>query len=120
MPPLRQDSVAEGERVYARHCAACHGADLQGQPDWKKPLPNGKYPAPPHDDSGHTWHHPDHVLYKIILNGGDGTGDMSHGDMPAFKDVLSGREVVAVLEFIKSRWSPDKREYQWRMTVEQH
>ena len=51
--------VARGEALYAKHCASCHGANLEGQPDWKKRLANGRLPAPPHDMTGHTWHHPD-------------------------------------------------------------
>ena len=53
------DTIALGRQVYAANCASCHGAELEGQPDWGEPLPNGRYPAPPHDASGHTWHHPD-------------------------------------------------------------
>lgn len=108
-----------GERLYAQHCAECHGVDLQGQADWKKPLPNGKYPAPPHDDSGHTWHHGDELLLAVIANGGDGAGNMEHGDMPAFKDKLSEQDMHTVLVFLKSRWAPEHREYQWRMTVQE-
>ena len=55
--------VAEGRAVYAAQCASCHGANLEGQPDWRVRLPNGRLPAPPHDASGHTWHHPDKALF---------------------------------------------------------
>ena len=57
--------LAEGAQLYAQHCASCHGSQLEGQPNWRERLPNGRLPAPPHDDSGHTWHHPDHVLFAI-------------------------------------------------------
>jgi mono/diheme cytochrome c family protein len=119
MPALSANDIASGQALYAQHCAQCHGANLEGQPDWKKPLPNGKYPAPPHDDSGHTWHHGDALLLAITANGGDGTGDMSHGDMPAFRDKLSEGQMHAVLAFLKSRWAPEHREYQWRMTIQE-
>lgn len=118
VPPLRADLVAEGQQVYAHHCASCHGANLEGQPNWKQPLPSGKFPAPPHDDSGHTWHHDDALLKQIIVEGGNGTGGAFPSDMPAFGHILSERQVDAVLEFIKSRWSPQNREYQWRITME--
>jgi mono/diheme cytochrome c family protein len=108
--------VAEGQQVYAQRCASCHGANLQGAPNWKQPLPSGKYPAPPHDDSGHTWHHPDALLKQIIVEGGNGTGGQIPSDMPGFGDVLTERQTDAVLEFIKSRWSAQSREYQWHMT----
>ena len=57
--------VAEGRAVYAKHCAECHGAKLEGQPNWQTRNPGGTFPAPPHDPSGHTWHHPDRVLFAI-------------------------------------------------------
>src|SRR5947209_5586307 len=61
--------VAQGARIYAQDCAACHGARLEGQPEWRRRLPNGRLPAPPHDESGHTWHHADRVLFAITKNG---------------------------------------------------
>src|SRR5205807_2276140 len=45
--------VARGKAIYAEHCAACHGANLEGQANWRSRLPNGRLPAPPHDASGH-------------------------------------------------------------------
>ena len=61
--------VALGATVYAQHCAVCHGAKLEGQPNWRERHPNGRLPAPPHDESGHTWHHADNVLFAIVKNG---------------------------------------------------
>ena len=40
--------LALGRTVYAEHCGACHGAKLEGQPNWQEPLPYGRFPAPPH------------------------------------------------------------------------
>ena len=61
-------TIGLGRQLYAQHCASCHGDRLQGQPDWKSPLPSGRMPAPPHDASGHTWHHPDGVLFRILVS----------------------------------------------------
>jgi mono/diheme cytochrome c family protein len=119
LPELKPDSVARGERIYVLHCASCHGVALEGQPNWKTPLPDGRYPSPPHDDSGHTWHHPDHLLYEIILDGGNGNPGAA-SNMPAFRDKLDGPQLVGVLDYIKSRWSLEKRLYQWEMTVSKH
>lgn len=119
MPALRADLIAEGQPLYAQYCAACHGANLEGQPNWKQPLASGKYPAPPHDDSGHTWHHPDALLLSIIHDGGNGSNGQIPSDMPAFKDQLTARQMEAVLEYIKSRWSPQSRAWQWQMTVQE-
>ena len=101
--------LALGGRLYAQHCASCHGANLEGQPDWRKRLPNGRFPAPPHDASGHTWHHPDEVLFAITKHGlvppYAPAGYQS--DMPAFGGKLSDPEIRAVLAYIESRWSPE-------------
>ena len=95
-----------GQRVYAQHCAACHGANLEGQPDWRSRRANGRMPAPPHDESGHTWHHPDRVLFAITKNGliPPYAPPNYESDMPAFSGKLSDDEVWAVLAYIKSRW----------------
>lgn len=99
--------LALGQRIYAEHCAACHGARLEGQPDWRKPLPNGRMPAPPHDESGHTWHHPDEVLFGITKHGlvSPYAPRGYQSDMPAFAGTLSDDEIRAVLAYIESRWT---------------
>jgi Cytochrome C oxidase, cbb3-type, subunit III len=61
--------VALGQAVYAAQCARCHGANLEGQPNWRERMANGRLPAPPHDASGHSWHHPDAVLFGITKHG---------------------------------------------------
>lgn len=119
-PTLGLNDITEGESLYNQHCASCHGADLHGQPNWKQPLANGKYPAPPHDNTGHTWHHNDDVLIGVIMNGGDGTGNMTHGDMPAFKDKLTDTQVRQILTYIKNQWGQQQREYQWTRTLERN
>jgi mono/diheme cytochrome c family protein len=107
------ERVAQGERVYAQHCAACHGARLEGQPDWKTRNAQGRLPAPPHDETGHTWHHDDRVLFEVTKFGLDRHAPPGYqSDMPAFEGTLDDKDIVAVLAFIKSRWPPlihDKR-----------
>ena len=101
--------IALGADVYAKHCAACHGGKLEGQPNWKEKLPNGRWPAPPHDDSGHTWHHSDRWLFEVVEKGmvppNSSRGHQS--DMPAFGERLSNTEIRAVLAYIKSHWSEE-------------
>ena len=99
--------VALGAKVYAQNCASCHGAKLEGQPEWKHRLPNGRLPAPPHDDSGHTWHHADNVLVAIVKNGlvPPYATPGYESDMPAFGGKLADEEIWAVLAYIKSHWS---------------
>ena len=111
--------LALGQKLYAQHCAACHGAKLEGQPDWRKPLPNGRMPAPPHDDSGHTWHHTDRVLFEITRNGlvPPNAPKNYESDMPAFAGKLSDDEIRAVLAYVASQWSDEVRKLRAEMTA---
>ena len=102
--PDDAEQVALGEQVYREHCASCHGADLEGQPDWRQRGPNGRLPAPPHDETGHTWHHPDDVLFRITKQGVSAIVPDYESDMPAYADVLTDAGIWAVLAFIKSQW----------------
>lgn len=110
---LRPDDarlVALGKDLYAKHCASCHGANLEGAPNWREPLPNGRLPAPPHDASGHTWHHPDGLLIAITKAGpAKLVGGNHQSDMQGFEGVLSDEEIIAVLSFVKSTWPPEIR-----------
>jgi mono/diheme cytochrome c family protein len=109
--------VARGQAVYAAQCARCHGADLQGQPNWRERQANGRLPAPPHDETGHSWHHSDSVLFGITKHGIAAYAPPDYeSDMPAFDEVLSDQEIAAVLAYIKSRWSPELRSGQDKMT----
>lgn len=114
VPTLDPARVAEGEVLYAEHCASCHGHNLEGAANWRVPLADGSYPPPPHDSSGHTWHHKDELLISIIQNGGN---PKNKPLMPAFKDKLTGNEIVAILDFIKSEWGNQGREFQWWFTA---
>jgi mono/diheme cytochrome c family protein len=110
-------TLALGKTLYMQHCATCHGAALKGQPDWKSPLPSGRMPAPPHDASGHTWHHPDGVLFRITKEGPAAVvGGGYESDMPGFGEVLSDGEIQAVIAFIKSAWPERERAYQAEMS----
>ena len=107
--------VTLGKKVYGQHCASCHGVNLEGQPNWKQLGADGRLPAPPHDESGHTWHHPDNYLIHVVKEGLVAGVDKPidyHNNMPAFGQVLSDDEVTAVLTYIKSTWSMDYQEWQ--------
>ncbi len=114
VPTLDADRVAQGAALYAQNCASCHGAKLEGVPNWKKTLPDGALPPPPHDSSGHTWHHADALLLGIIAAGGDPAFDST---MPAFKDRLTIDQMRLILDFIKTSWDKDQRELQWWLTT---
>ncbi|WP_230534283.1 c-type cytochrome [Microvirga roseola] len=108
----RSAQIALGQQLYGAYCASCHGAGLQGEPDWQSPKPDGLMPAPPHDASGHTWHHSDEELFRITKFGMAAVVPNHRSAMPAFGGALSDREIEATLEYIKSTWSERERAYQ--------
>ncbi len=114
LPTLDVALLEEGKSMYATYCVACHGAALEGQPDWKIRQEDGSYPAPPHDSTGHTWHHPDELLLEIIARGGD---PVLGSKMPGFEDTLSEDQIQAVLVFIKSHWGEEEVAFQWWITA---
>ncbi len=106
----------DGAALYADHCAACHGAALEGEPDWQRPGPDGRLPAPPHDATGHTWHHGDAFLTDYTRRGGqavlDDLGVRYDSAMPAFGGILSDAEIEAILDHIKTHWPEEIRAFQ--------
>ena len=108
--PDNPQQVALGRQVYAQQCASCHGERLEGQPNWQAELPTGGRLAPPHDASGHTWHHPDRVLFDIVKRGGQASSPATYqNNMPAFGGTLSDAQIWAALAYIKSSWPPEIR-----------
>ena len=108
--------VALGATVYAKHCASCHGRNLEGEPDWRRRRADGTLPAPPHDATGHTWHHPDELLFRMTREGlAAVVGKDYRSTMPVFAGILDDREIWASLAWIKSRWPADIREVQARI-----
>lgn len=103
--------IALGQQVYAAQCASCHGADLEGEvPDWRTRKPDGRLPAPPHDETGHTWHHPAGQLFAITKHGIEAFAPEGYeSDMPAYDDILGDREIWAVIAYIRSTWPPEVR-----------
>ena len=106
LKPDDQDLVDLGKLVYKNNCASCHGVNLEGQERWRVPDANGYMPAPPHDETGHTWHHPDEYLFLMTKYGLEEIiGQEYPNNMPAYKNILSDEEILASLSFIKSTWS---------------
>ena len=110
----------DGAALYQQNCASCHGTELQGQPDGRSLGPDGRLPAPPHDATGHTWHHGDDILFRITR---DGTAAVVGGgyesDMPGFGDSLRDAEIRAILDYIKSTWPERERAYQRERTQQE-
>jgi len=106
--------LKRGELVYKRFCSLCHGANLEGQKNWRIRKPDGKLPAPPHDETGHTWHHADELLFGITKLGmiPPYAPENYKSDMPAWGDTLSDDDIWAVIAYIKSRWPEESRKIQ--------
>jgi mono/diheme cytochrome c family protein len=111
-PPLDETLIAEGKPLYDAYCGSCHGIDGAGAENWKTVNEDGSYPPPPHDSTGHTWHHSDRLLIDLVASG----SDFAQSGMPAFGDRLSTGEIEAILEYIKTWWGPDERAFQWEVS----
>jgi mono/diheme cytochrome c family protein len=96
--------LARGRDLYATHCASCHGGNLEGQPNWQTPLPDGRMPAPPLDASGHAPHHGDPQLFRVVKEGMEAVNPGRPSDMPAFAGVLSDDDIRAIIAFLKTSW----------------
>lgn len=123
-PALAQPPAAQtGAALYGEHCAACHGAQLEGAPDWQRRGPDGLFPAPPHDETGHTWHHGDGFLFAYTKHGGqavlDDLGVAFESGMPGFDGILRDAEIEAILTFIRSTWPPEARAFQAARTAQE-
>ena len=115
----REPNLQRGASLYADYCASCHGVNLEGQPNWQTRKHDGKLPAPPHDETGHTWHHPDSQLFTITKFGSEAIiGNGYKSDMIGFGDVLNDEEIWDILTFIKSKWPERERQIQERRTIQ--
>lgn len=113
--PKDVDIVA-GKALYAETCAACHGVVLEGEENWRVPGEDGLLPAPPHDASGHTWHHGDKLLFDYTKLGGSAVLAAQNVEfnsgMPGFGDQLTDQEIWNILAYIKSTWPEEIQEMQ--------
>jgi mono/diheme cytochrome c family protein len=116
--PDDADIVSRGQKVYAANCASCHGQQLEGQPNWRIRDQEGYLPAPPHDATGHSWHHSDEQLFELTKYGLVGLAGADYKTrMPAYEGILSDEDLVAVLSFIKSRWPESIRKRHDRLNA---
>jgi len=106
-PPAGGDT--SGARLYARHCAACHGP--QGRGDG----PNARYlPVPPavHGSREAMERRTDDRLYDAIAAGGGALGRSPR--MPPFGETLAPAQIDALVRHIRTlcsctqpRWAAD-------------
>ena len=99
--------ITYGKKAYQEYCAKCHGLNAEGAVDWRKQLPNGKFPAPPLNGTGHAWHHPMATLQNVIKN------SRPNSEMPAWKDTLNDAEIDAIIAWFQSQW-PDEIYTSWK------
>jgi mono/diheme cytochrome c family protein len=111
------ETLALGKKLYGTQCASCHGANLKGEKNWRSRNSDGTLKAPPHDKSGHTWHHSDDLLFRYTKFGGAiiGGGTFKSA-MPGFGDKLSDAQIITILTYIKSRWPEAVQERQAQIT----
>lgn len=108
-----QADLERGAILYQEACASCHGVNLEGQPDWRQRRADGRLPAPPHDETGHTWHHSDRILFLITKYGSERmVGGGYESDMQGFGDRYDDHQIRDILNWIKSRWPAREREIQ--------
>jgi mono/diheme cytochrome c family protein len=100
--------IARGGKLYQQNCAACHGADAEGAPNWQQQGPDGKWPAPALNGTAHAWHHPMAILKRTIRDGTEKIG----GSMPAWGDKLSEQEMDDIIAWFQARW-PDELYTAW-------
>ncbi len=98
-----QEQVARGNVLFQTNCASCHMPDASGTPNWKEPLPDGKYPPPPLNGAAHTWHHPLSVLRRTVQRGGISLG----GTMPEFASKLNDQQIDDILAWVQTHWSDE-------------
>ena len=111
LKPDDANVVSLGSIIYSEHCASCHGANLEGEPNWRQPKADLTMPAPPHDETGHTWHHKDELLFKLTKYGLAKLFKLPNytSNMPVYERGLLDEEIIAALSFIKSRWPEEVR-----------
>ena len=110
---LNPQQLSRGAALFKTNCADCHGEQGQGTVNWQKRGKDGKFPPPPLNGLGHTWHHPTAVLKYTINNG---TGKIG-GNMPAFANKLSDAQIDDILIFIQEKW-PEPIYEAWYRTDE--
>jgi len=97
-PPF--DPIARGARVYSQQCAQCHQGSGMGLAGVYPPLVGSEWVL----DSRAT-------PTAILINGLNGKiivkGNEYNGNMPAFAEILSDRDIGAVLSYIRQEWGND-------------
>ncbi|WP_373991442.1 cytochrome c [Duganella sp. BuS-21] len=89
--------LAEGAKLYDKHCVDCHGANGLGKPPAYPPLAGNQ---------GLTMDHAVNPI-RIVLNGGFApatAGNPRPFSMPPFGHALSDMETAQVVSYLRSAW----------------
>src|SRR5579862_5142749 len=99
------ETVLVGKKLYASHCASCHGRKLQGQLLWQVRDEFAGRRAPAHDQTGHTWQHSDEELFQMVKFGRfSSTPATVKSYMPGFADNLNDAQILTAVAYIKATW----------------
>jgi thiosulfate dehydrogenase len=90
---LTDANLAEGAKLFGRHCAICHGTAAGGAS--ASPVAKGEYPAPPQLGGEGVEDDAEGVTYWKIKHGIRLTG------MPAWKDTLNDQQIWTLALFLK-------------------
>lgn len=101
---------------YNRNCAHCHGYGGEGQhPNTiERTINLGYHLVPPHDASGHTWQHPDQLIFETIKYGVQAPTNFYV--MTPFDEQLTDEEILAVIEYISLWWTDEQLNWQAQLT----
>lgn len=86
LPVAALASAGGGQKLYADHCAMCHGSDGKAVMDGAGDMSDPKGPLSK----------PDAVLEKSTLEG--------IGNMPGFKGQLSEAQVASILAYMRDKF----------------
>ena len=117
--PITRDSeenILKGKKLYNQYCASCHQVNLSGAKNWKGFDEDGHRKAPPLNGTGHTWHHSDELLHKIIKYGFAKLIKDYQGKMMGFGENINDEGIDNILSYIKSYWKDDTYEYQLQLS----
>ncbi len=118
---LTDADLVQGHVLYTAYCAGCHGDHGQGQfpgaPLEPSPITN-RIGAPPHNETGHSWHHSDDLLVRYVLEGGF-TDPAAFYPMPGFGWRLSVDEARQIVGYIMTLWTDEQRMMQQRTTQQE-
>ena len=110
--------MALAQTNYNTYCAHCHGYDGSGQgiESEERTIALGYKPVPRHDADGHTWQHPDQILFETIKYGIDSPLDLYI--MAEYESRLEDDEIFGIIEYMKNFWSSDQLNHQAQLTTQ--